>query len=215
MSRFPFMRGRWKWLTVATVVLLLPLVALFVLNEHRRALIEEASDASGSVLLSPRAPDAMFILFYQLGIDPSPNLLYDVEWYVFNPGSATAAGVRSKADAVNRLENVSTVDFSGSPSVDPEVFTALREWKNIERMRLSDAGIDDDDLAAVARLSNLRQLDLDGNGKLTVDGLRHLSAMPGLERLSLVLTNVRGGEVIQVLQSMPALKEVRLGGTTL
>ena len=218
MSRFRFVwfKRRWgKWIALALVALGLPLVCLHFYSEHRQKLVRDVILQGSVVVVSEEnVPDWTFQILGWVGRDWLFHVLYTHETVLYPEGKVIEPeAVLEVTDAVNRLGSIRAVRLREQKSVEPGVFEALRSWHTIERLYLTNSGITDESLTEIAKLSTLRELDLDHN-PVTAEGLRPLAALPQLERLSLVGTNVRGSEVIPILKSMPALKEVRLGGRT-
>jgi hypothetical protein len=79
-------------------------------------------------------------------------------------------------------------------------------------LKLHHLGLGDDTLAALAVLVNLRELEFDNSfkGTLTSTGLRHLSAMKGLQKLSLGEFVTTYDEGLKHLTQLPALKFLTL-----
>jgi hypothetical protein len=74
---------------------------------------------------------------------------------------------------------------------------------------LTYAGITDNGLLTLSKFKNLRELNLEGNKKVTVQGISHLKELESLTYLNLVRTEL-SDELIDLLISMENLREIYL-----
>lgn len=212
MNQFTWLRRRWKWVAAGLLVLLLPALTFLGMNWRQQKVMDEIGRAGGSMLLEPRGGTWTLTAFARLGFDP-PVLAFRGIGIEFPGGRpVTTEGVRTVVEAANRLGGIRSASFGMHEALDADALRPLRDFHDLESLNLESCGLTDDDLALVSSLRQLRGLNLDGNGRVTGKGVRHLMSLPRLERLSLVWTSFRGADVIPVLRAMPSLKEVRLGG---
>jgi hypothetical protein len=82
----------------------------------------------------------------------------------------------------------------------------LRRLRGLEALRVSDAGLRDDDLAYLAPLVKLEELDL-GRNPVTDAGMSHLAGLKALRFLALHGTQVTDSG-LKPLRSLSSLKEI-------
>ena len=89
--------------------------------------------------------------------------------------------------ALKGATNLRTLGLSGCMKFTTEGAKACGELTQLESLKLHHLGLGDDSLAGFSRLVNLRELEFDNSfkGTLTGEGLAHIGAMKGLEKLSL------------------------------
>ena len=89
--------------------------------------------------------------------------------------------------ALKGAANLRTLGLGGCMKFTAEGAKACGELTQLESLKLHHLGLGDDSLVALFRLVNLRELEFDNSfkGTLTGEGLAHIGAMKGLEKLSL------------------------------
>jgi hypothetical protein len=114
-----------------------------------------------------------------------------------DPASSLAP---NQAEAVKALEAVSAktsiregkvtyVDFNAVKDASAAL-VHLKELPDVEKLNFSSSNLNDDALANLSGLNNLKELGLWGSSRITDDGLAHLAGLPKLERLNLTECNV-------------------------
>jgi len=119
---------------------------------------------------------------------------------------------------LKELVNLESVDIYDSDNPD-RLFVGLEGKQSIRRIRLSSTPLSDRGVASMAKLPNLRELELIGAVNVTNEGLDQLKNSPSLEKLTLENTSVndRG---LAILAEYPKLRSLALsddkyGGPTL
>ena len=124
------------------------------------------------------------------------------------------AGQGLTARGLADLAHISTlrrIDLDRNDFGNDGVRALVEGRPELQRLGLSDTGINDEALSLVRRLSDLRELSLGGN-RLTGAALQQLEGMTSLRVLALNWSSIGAGN-LRFLQTLPALEELGIKGT--
>lgn len=91
--------------------------------------------------------------------------------------------------------------------LDGSCLAHFQELKNLMRLQLRSAKLEDDDLRILGQLKNLRNLDISSNDKITSEGLRHLTSLSQLRVLNLTGTSITD-DGLKYLAEIKSLRRV-------
>lgn len=141
------------------------------------------------------------------------------------PSESQSTNVKTNAQAANQRPVPRSTDADGprdrvghltTISLRDQDMTvadlAQRDDANrLERLDAHSAGLTDTDMAALARFSQLKELKLNVNSKITDDGLRHLEGLGELQVLSLFFCPQLTGSGFKHLTKLDKLENLNIG----
>lgn len=176
--------------------------------------IDSGGDFEGSVSAAGVPPDIKFVLAQNYGLDTDPKPY--VEKASVEPAAVAdleqlqSAGFYAQPIAVNN--NFVEVKKKKTTAIDKKDLALINNVKKqVTWLHLSEANLEDNDLAFLSGLENLTLLRLDNNA-ITNQGVKAIEGLPHLESLNLYGTEVTV-EVLESLKTLPALKKVFLWQT--
>jgi serine/threonine protein kinase len=110
---------------------------------------------------------------------------------------------------------ITSLDLHGVHMNIDKMNTIIQKLPNLQELNLRSSDIDDETLAAVGKLTKLKNLDLSFSKNITDIGLRELEKLEGLSRLDLTGCTRIQGEVIDLLGVVKSLKSIKLNGCNL
>ena len=110
------------------------------------------------------------------------------------------------------LSRVGSVGYGDSHTSLVQKLTQLLAHPTLEQTYLRHTKLTNNDLKIIARMSNLKELDI-GNTKITAVGVRHLAKLEKLENLNLWMTKITGNGGLSALEKLPRLKSLELDET--
>ena len=113
--------------------------------------------------------------------------------------------------ALEACESLNALDLAGD-SIDDELVDQLDRVGCLRSLSLEQTNVSIDGLEGVSRLVHLNSLYLDGNRRITDQGLRHLGSLDGIWSLGICDMSV-GDEGLVHLRGLSQLQELSLDGT--
>ena len=109
--------------------------------------------------------------------------------------------------SLGKLKALKKLDMAGNSQITGSGLPSLTASPTVEWLKLAGTAIDDHDLAAVGRLTTLRELLLSGN-RLTDAGLKHLAPLSNLAVLEVKDTGTTAAGVAELQKALPKCKIV-------
>lgn len=155
--------------------------------------------------------------------------------YLFMPDEKNVSGFVDSLAVVARCRSVRGLFVPRTDNLH-EALTRVAKIQHLSRLRMRGTDVNEDDLAVLAGMKNLQDLDLSQNPTVTDAGVASLSGLENLRYLDLENTNVTGtglkdradmvslehlslndcpvtDESLAAIPRFPKLEELLLGGT--
>lgn len=127
--------------------------------------------------------------------------------------SLSLHGTNVTADGLARLRSANDFVVLNLDYANPEMLVALRTLPNLQQLGVARSSITSADLAHMANLSKLRQLEILECPAVGDDGMQHLANLTNLESLVLLRTSV-SDDGLRHLRELRRIKSLHLQGTS-
>jgi Leucine-rich repeat (LRR) protein len=155
------------------------------------------------------APAALLFVAVNWKAGRAPAALFLFACVLFAGGFVAGQFVTTHDPRVKMVEGEKHITLTRAKADYADV---LKKNPDVVVLQMAECDVNDETLAALAELSQLRELDLNNN-PITDEGLAHLAKLPKLEILRLNFTQITDEGFKKHLFDVPQLKEINVRQT--
>ena len=132
--------------------------------------------------------------------------------YLFMPDEKNVSGFVDSLAVVARCRSVRGLFVPRTDNLH-EALTRVAKIQHLSRLRMRGTDVNEDDLAVLAGMKNLQDLDLSQNPTVTDAGIAALSGLENLRVLDLTSTSVTGTGLTPWTDFRDALRDIQYSGS--